>query len=303
MLIEGPIQHIIDLETMILSAISGATTGEVNLEVIAENAKKIVDAAQDIPVLYFGARHFDWKLDEVISSICKEAGMVGASTPNGARVFNDTPKGTMPHALVLAVGSTSMAAKLYHEHLSIDIPRVVLVDTFGKEVTDAIDAAKLLKQEGARPKVRVDTNGAVFMQYSLYLDESIIKPFRKELMNHSSKYLKYLNGRGVTISGVLNLRLQLDNAGLDDVGIIVSSGFNYEKTEAFAIANSLFEKMYGKPLIDGIGTGSVYPPAIYATADIVSIYDPDREVWLPRSKAGRFYRPNKKLRRVQVVCY
>lgn len=273
MLIEGKIQDIIDLETMYLGSNSRTLTGrDPDMKKVKENAEKIVNFA-DVPVIYFGARHFHYSLGEEISRICFEAGMVDSSTDIGAKIAGKKGVGTIPHALILIYGNTVKVAQAFDKHMPKEIPRVVLIDTYNKEIDDSIETAKSLDNLAA---VRIDTCGENYAQgiNDISLDEL-------------AGLDKYVDGKGVKIRGVWALRRALDKE-YPNVEIFVSSGFNPKKTRAFTEANKLYEQNYGKKLFTGIGTGSI-EDVIMATSDIVARYDEDKELWLPCSKVGREY--------------
>ena len=91
----------------------------------------------------------------------------------------------------------------------------------------------------------------------------------------SEEELRHLVGAGVSAAAIWLLRQSLDEAGLDGVKIVASSGFGPAKCRMMAAANAP---------IDVIGTGSYLPELwseTYATADIIA-YD-----GRPMVKAGR----------------
>ena len=275
----APIQDIIDLETVLLGLLSSSFTGKLvyeDFKEIEKNAAAVVKAAKDKPVFYFGARHYDPKHDSEIAKICKEVGFAGTSTDNGAKHFNSKGIGTIPHSLILAVYSDIMereefginptvrTTELFDKHMPSEVPRIALIDTFNRELSDSIETAT--KVHGLNG-VRIDTCGENFSQ--------TIRPI--------SPPSKYMVGKGVTVEAVWNLR----NVLPDDIKITVSSGFNAEKTEKFMQMNSKYLERFGIPLFDSIGTGSLLPRAVMTTSDIVSYYSNRRDSWLPLSKVGR----------------
>ncbi|RLE42385.1 nicotinate phosphoribosyltransferase [Candidatus Woesearchaeota archaeon] len=287
MILEGPIQELIELETMYLGALSAGTSGSPDLLSIKDEASRIVQAARTKPVLYFGARHFHYTLDEIIADICRKAGFAGTSTDIGAMAWDGEGSGTIPHALVLAYNSTLEAAIKFNTYMPEYVPRIALIDTFNREIEDALRVASVLK--GALAGVRIDTCGENEPQGQNEYKELHIPKLTVEEEN------KYLYGHGVTIAGVWALRRALDEAGFEDVELFVSSGFNASKIEAFVKADKFYKRCYGNQLFSAIGTGSVAPGCVFATSDIVAIYDETRGVWKPRAKVGRGYTPNPKL--------
>lgn len=294
MKIEGRVQDLIDLETVYLSILSGRLTGEINLDKVREKAKAIFNAANGKPLYYFGARHFAPELDGRIAKICQEEGFVGCSTDMGAKAWNAKGNGTVPHALVLTYAAymneqglegnpTVEAAKAFDRNISKRVPRIILVDTFNREIDDTIATARAIPNlVGAR----IDTCGENYAQGA-----------RKIQLPRLDVDPKYLQGKGVTIAGNWALRRALDVNGYGDLEITVSSGFNERKTAAFIEADKAYQEFYGKPLFDSIGTGSLAKP-VMTTSDIVAYYSERKGKWVPLSKKGREEKPSKRLREV-----
>lgn len=293
--IEGNVQDLIDLETVYLGHISGALTGPLKGSTIHHNAYGIIKAAQDKPVFYFGARHFDPDSDSMISGICYDVGFAGCSTDFGATHWDSEGIGTVPHALILAVHAhlkethdetnpTARVAQLFDKHMSKEIPRTILIDTYNREIDDTLASIKIAKVDG----VRIDTCGENYSQSS-------------DLVSHEgSEYPKdkYVSGRGVTINAVWTLKKTLIERGFPEIKITVSSGFNPEKTAAFMEADKTFQWSYKTPLFDSIGTGSIFPDVIMATSDIVAYYNEKDKKWLEHHKVGRGENPSKRLKLV-----
>jgi len=283
MILEGPMQDLVELETMYLGAISGGCSPLIDFGRLNESAKAIIAAAKGKPLMYFGARHFHYTLDALISKICHDAGFSDCSTDVGAKNWGTAGKGTIPHAAVLAYNSTLTVAQKFDQYIDRDVPRVVLIDTFNKEIDDSLSVANSL---GVRlAGVRIDTCGESIAQGANDID-------LKELEGFPTKYQ---NGKGVSIAAVWALRHALDNAGKRDVKILVSSGFNAEKIAAFMGADKRYQEKYGNALFDSIGSGSLGAEIRIATSDIVSVLDEHTGLWMPRSKIGRGYTESKRL--------
>jgi len=156
----------------------------------------------------------------------------------------------------------------------------VLVDYFGREVTDSLEVCRQLPELAAsgRLSMRIDTPGGRFIEgldppgsYAV-LEKHVpaaIRGYRDETQ------LRYLIGTGVSAAAIFHLRDALDAAGFDKVKIVASSGFSPAKCRIMAEAQAP---------IDVIGTGSYLPERwteTYATADIIE-YDGERRV-----KVGR----------------
>jgi nicotinate phosphoribosyltransferase len=185
----------------------------------------------------------------------------------------------MPHALIGYAGSTARAAEMFHETFP-DQALTVLVDYFGREVTDSLEVCRRLPELAAsgRLSMRIDTPGGRFIEgldppgsYAVLEKHvpSAIRGYRDETQ------LRYLIGTGVSAAAIFHLRDALDAAGFDKVKIVASSGFSPAKCRIMAEAQAP---------IDVIGTGSYLPERwneTYATADIIE-YDGEKRV-----KVGR----------------
>jgi nicotinate phosphoribosyltransferase len=279
--IEGPIQDFIELETIYLGALTARTSRanglpDPDLNAVAALAGRIREMLPDKHLMYFGARHWHWSLEEALSKAIIGAGFDTCATDAGARAAGlRAGVGTIPHALILIMASkvgrehaTREATLAFDRHMEPECPRIALVDTFNREIDDTLDTAAGLG--GRLTGVRLDTAGEMIAQGGLPPDGR-----------------KYWTGRGVTVAGTVAVRRALDTAGFQDVAIVLSSGFgNLDKVAAFVEA----EREYG-PLFTSLGIGGLYP-AWCATADIVRVEGVDL------AKTGRAYHRNPRLVRV-----
>ncbi|MCL4318332.1 MAG: nicotinate phosphoribosyltransferase [Firmicutes bacterium] len=160
----------------------------------ATATREVVQAAQGVPVISFGARHVHPAVASVMDRAALVGGAVGASSILGARQAGQMPSGTMPHALLLMAGDTVQAALAYDRIMPQGTPRVVLVDTFKDEAEEAIRVAEALN--GRLDSIRLDT------------------PRERG---------------GVTPELVHEIRTRLAQKGYDHIGIFVSGGLTPEK--------------------------------------------------------------------------
>ncbi|MBU1704298.1 MAG: nicotinate phosphoribosyltransferase, partial [Nanoarchaeota archaeon] len=155
MKLEGHVQDLVELETIYLGITSGALTGSVDMHDVRRQAGAIYQAAQGKPLLYFGARHFHYSLDQEISGICAEEGFKGCSTDAGAQAWDTKGQGTTPHALILSIAAymqennivgnpTVEAAVAFDRYINPAVPRIILIDTFNREVDDSLATARAL---------------------------------------------------------------------------------------------------------------------------------------------------------------
>ena len=299
MVIEAPIQDIITLETMYLGLMTEATTlanggKPVNLENVTERMAAVVKAADGIPVSYFGARHWGFSMDADIAWHAYLGGAETCSTDAGSARYGSKGMGTIPHALeniyAWMQGSNNAvveAVKAFDRHMDKSIPRIALIDYNNKEVDDAVASAVAL--EGRLYGVRIDTCGENVAQGAAKTLDDVAEVLGKEVCI-PKEHEKYWAGSGVTVTGVYAVRKALDEAGYEDVKIILSSGFGKpQKVEAFVEAS----KRLGRNIVDGFGVGGVYD-SMTASMDIVAVGD-TIDTMTPVCKVGRGYKPNDRL--------
>ena len=189
--------------------------------------------------------------------------------------------GTMPHALIGYAGSTVRAAEMFHETFP-DEAMTVLVDYFGREVTDSLE--RLPRASPSSPPqgklgVRLDTPGSRYRRGPR--SAGLLRGAGAPCAGRRSAAIAAR--RSCAISSAPASRrppsttcaTALNEAGFPKVRIVASSGFDPAKCKVMAEA---------KAPIDVIGTGSFLPQRwteTYATADIIE-YD-----GVKRVKVGR----------------
>jgi nicotinate phosphoribosyltransferase len=282
--ITGSFVQLSDLETILLQKIGPCC-------VAAHNAYQMCLALPDAAFLAMEARHC---AGAEMQDMMAYAAAVGsdAARREGAKGFignaNDGTAhwfgaphgfGTMPHSLIGYAGSTVRAAEMFRETFP-DEPITVLVDYFGREITDALAVCERFPDLAAAGQLsfRLDTHGGRFLEgldpaesYAVIERHApgAIRRYRSETE------LRFLVGTGVSAAAIWHTREALDAAGYPKVRIVVSSGFGVVKCRVMADA---------KAPIDVVGTGSFIPDSwheTYATADIVE-YD-----GVPLVKVGR----------------
>ena len=283
--LSGPFSQLVDLETLYLQKLGACC-------VAAYNAYLMCSSLPDTQFLAMDARHCaGHEMAEMMAyaaSVGSEAarrerdavGFIGNATDATAHFFgNDSGLGTMPHALIGYAGSTLRAAEMYAETFPGE-PLTVLVDYFGREVTDALAVCQRfpdLAEEG-RVSVRLDTHGGRFVEgLDTQLSYAVLERHvpRAVRQYRNEEELRWLVGTGVSAAAIFHLRDALDEAGFPKARIVASSGFNFLKCRVMGSVNAP---------IDVVGTGSYLPDdwrETYATADIVA-YNGEAKV-----KAGR----------------
>lgn len=164
----------------------------------ATAARECIDAASGIPVVSFGARHVHPSVVGTMEYSAIVGGCTGCATTAGADLAGMEPTGTIPHSLIIIMGSTAKAALAFDRHMPTGVPRIALVDTFEDEVRESVAVAKAMK--GRLQGVRLDTPSE--------------------------------RGR-VTAELVKEVRAWLDLEGFKDVRIVVSGGLDPERIRYF----------------------------------------------------------------------
>ena len=183
-------------ETVLLGMLASSTGW-------ATAARHCVEAAGNLPVLCFGARHLHPAVAPVMERAAVIGGCVDASCILGAKLLGKVPKGTIPHAAILLAGDTLKLAQVYDEMLPPGEPRTVLVDTFKDEAEEALRVAEVLGDRLSA--VRLDTPG---------------------------------ERGGVTPDLVREVRYRLTQAGYGHVAVLVSGGLSPDRIRLLAEAGA-----------------------------------------------------------------
>lgn len=282
--ITGSLVQLSELETIMLQKI-GPTS------VAAHNAYQMCLALPSTVFLAMEARHCAGAEMQEMMAYAAAVGSAAAQR-EGARGFvgnaNDGTAhwfgqaqglGTMPHSLIGYAGSTLRAAEMFHETFP-DEPMTVLVDYFGREISDALAVCARFPALAAAGQLsfRLDTHGGRFVE-GLDPAESyaVLERYAPGAIRRyrSDVELRFLVGTGVSAAAIWRMRESLDKAGYRTARIVASSGFGVEKCRVMADARAP---------IDVVGTGSFIPDSwheTYATADIIE-YD-----GVPMVKLGR----------------
>jgi len=285
MYISGSLEHLVDLETVFLQKLGSPCVAAFNAFLMCTDLPQVAFIAMD-------ARHCAGAEMAEMMAYAASVGSARARREAGAKGFignandatahyfgNQRGLGTMPHALIGYAGSTLRAAQLFHETFPDD-NLYVLVDFFGREVSDSLEVCRAFPELAAQGRlgVRLDTHGGRFVEgLDTAASYAVLEAHARDAIRtyRSETELRWLVGTGVTAAAIYHVREKLDQAGFDRVKIIASSGFNPKKCKLMASARAP---------IDVIGTGSYLPEEwseTYATADVISYGG------VPRVKVGR----------------
>ncbi len=232
---------------------------------VMRNVREVVDAANGKPILFFPARHDHWLVQTGDGWAAHVAGAIGVSTEAQASWWGGVGVGTVPHGLIAAFGGdTVAAARAFADRFAAEMNVTVLVDFENDSVRTALEVADAL---GDRLwGVRLDTSERM-VDRALWHEMGDFKP------------------TGVNPVLAERVRSALDAAGHNRVRIVVSGGFDAAKIREF--------EGLGAP-VDAYGVGSsLVRGENDFTADVVRVDGRDC------AKAGRAYRPNPRLARVE----
>ncbi|MDH5441104.1 MAG: nicotinate phosphoribosyltransferase, partial [Candidatus Bathyarchaeota archaeon] len=121
--IEGPYGEFCTLETPLLGLICQSSG-------VATRAARIKKVAGEKMTVAFGIRRMHPSISPMLDRAAYIGGFDGVSSLKGAEVIGAMPTGTMPHALIIAMGDQVKAWKAFDEVISPDVPRVCLTDTY-----------------------------------------------------------------------------------------------------------------------------------------------------------------------------
>lgn len=254
MTIEGDLANFSHLETVYLGSLSRQSK-------IATNVRRVVQAANGKPVLFFPSRFDHYTVQAADGYAAHIGGVFGVSTPANGSMWGAEALGTIPHALISAYGGdTVRATKAFDAHTDRRIGRVALVDFSNDCVATALAVAR--EMGDALSAVRLDTADTL-------IDASVVP------------LMGTFKPTGVCPQLVINVRQALDREGFSHVKIMVSGGFNAERIRQFEATNVPVD-------VYAVG-GSLFNDNINFTADVVMV---DGK---PCGKVGRMYRPNPRL--------
>jgi nicotinate phosphoribosyltransferase len=256
--IEGDYTLFAHLETAYLGVLARRT-------LISTNVRRVVEAANGKPILFFPARHDHHRVQTGDGYAAHVAGAIGVSTDAQASWWGGRGIGTVPHALISAYGgNTVLAATKFAEYAEPDVNVVVLVDFENDSVRTALEVARAL---GDRLwGVRLDTSRTL-VDRALWDEMGDFDP------------------RGVNERLVRKVRDALDRDGFERVKIVVSGGFDSERIREFERKEVPVDSY-------GVGSALIRGENDF-TADVVLADG------RPAGKVGRFFRPNPRLERVE----
>ena len=157
---------------------------------VATAAARVRCAAKEKKVMAFGNR----RMHPAISGVLDRSAYIGGCDDVASKIGGDTigkeAAGTVPHSLMLMMGSDEEAFRAFDTIIEKSVPRIMLIDTFSDEREASINACRTIKDLKG---VRLDTP--------------------------SSR-------RGSMKEIIQEVRWEMDSKGFRDVDIIVSGGLD-----------------------------------------------------------------------------
>lgn len=279
MTIEGDYTLFAQYETVYLGIIARRTR-------VAPNTKRVVQAANGKPVLFFPARFDHWTNEAGDGYAAYISGALGSSTDANCAWWGSKGLGTVPHALIAAYGGDTVEAALkFDKYVDPDVNRIVLVDFDNDCIGTSVKVV-----EAFRKKVWDSQVKKAQFDFKVYPDEYIGRGQGKVwgVRFDTSNMLRDVSvtphderSTGVCPELVWKARAEFNSHGWNDLKIVVSGGFNEERIK-------LFERLAVPVDVYAVGS-SLLSGSFDFTADIVKV---DGK---PCAKVGRKYNPNPRL--------
>ncbi len=198
--IEGYYQDFCVFETAILGLLCQATG-------IATKAARYKKLAGDRLVMSFGARRMHPAIAPVIERSAFIGGCDGVSVIKSGEIIGEDPLGTIPHSLIICMGSTVEALKAFDEVIEPQINRVALIDTFNDEKFECLNVAEALGEK--LYAVRFDTPSSRRGDFYRILEEA-----RWELNLRGFEHVKIFVSGGIKEDEILTLNPLVDAYGI-----------------------------------------------------------------------------------------
>lgn len=198
--LSGPYGAFAEHETALLGFLCQASG-------IATGAARCRLAAGEKPVISFGARRMHPAITPMIERSSYIGGCDQVAVSLATDRFGIPSTGTLPHALVLIVGSTAEAARAFDAAVGPEVPRTILIDTFDDEKFGALIACEAIPDK--IQAVRLDTPGN---RRGNFLD--LMREVRWELDRKGYSHVKLFASGGIDVEYILHLAPVCDAFGV-----------------------------------------------------------------------------------------
>lgn len=198
--IEGCYQDFCIYETAVLGLLCQATG-------IATKAARYKKLAGERLIMSFGARRMHPAIAPMIERSAYIGGCDGVSVIKSGEVIGEDPLGTIPHALVICIGSTVDSIKAFNEVIEPHINRVALIDTFNDEKFECLNVAEAMGEK--LHAIRFDTPSSRRGDFYHILEEA-----RWELDLRGFNHVKFFVSGGIQENELPLLNPLVDGYGI-----------------------------------------------------------------------------------------
>src|SRR5918995_1477552 len=198
--LSGPYGAFAEHETAILGFLCQASG-------VATGAARCKLAAGERRLISFGARRMHPAVTPMIERAAYLGGCDGVAVELAAKRLGIPATGTIPHALVLILGSTAETARAFDQVMAEDIPRTILIDTFDDEKFGALIAARAIPDSIFA--VRFDTPGNRRGDF-----RDLIQECRWELDRNGFEHVRIFASGGIDVEYILYLNPVVDAYGV-----------------------------------------------------------------------------------------
>jgi nicotinate phosphoribosyltransferase len=198
--LSGPYGAFAEHETAILGLLCQASG-------VATGAARCRLAAGEKPVISFGARRMHPAITPMIERAAYLGGCDMVAVDLAVERLGIPATGTIPHALVLVLGSTAEAARAFDEIMEPGVPRTIIIDTFDDEKFGALLAARAIPDSISA--IRMDTPGN---RRGDFLD--LMREVRWELDRNGFEHVKIFASGGIDVEYILHLNPVCDAYGV-----------------------------------------------------------------------------------------
>ena len=266
--LSGPYSAFAEHETAILGFLCQASG-------VATGAARCKLAAGERRLISFGARRMHPAVTPMIERAAYLGGCDGVAVELAAKRLGIPATGTIPHALVLILGSTAETARAFDQVMAEDIPRTILIDTFDDEKFGALIAARAIPD--TIYAVRFDTPGNRRGDF-----RDLIRECRWELDRNGFENVKIFASGGIDVEYILHLNSVVDAYGVG--GEIASApmiDYSLDIVEVDGEDRSKRGKRGGKKLLLTLedGTRRVMPAGAETPAGAKDLLQPLEELY------------------------
>lgn len=198
--VEGRVCDIMDIETSLLGILRFYSS-------VSSKAARIKKIAGDKQVIFFGLRAHHPAIAPALDRAAYIGGCDAVSGAFSAEVTGVSPRGTMPHALIIVFKDPVKAWKAFDEIMPPEVPRIALVDTFYDERIESIMAVQALgnKLWGVRLDTPRSRRGDIRM---------IVEEVKWTLKLHGYNDIKIVVSGGVDEEQIIRLKDLVDAFGV-----------------------------------------------------------------------------------------